>query len=251
MPKNPGELIDKIVGVYESFFEVWNTSLISETMKAPKWLVNLFESLLVGDIVYFKKIEDDVSSSWIVGKVVSLESGGDGIPRRAEVEYHNLSKFFAQKHITDRAARSLVKLFNIEDLTWKDDMAEVERVKTDVNLTKSNQTTVENARKRLKSNSELGSMIGLWLDKKLTCKESCCISHLNMCSRDMKEIVHKKCDFQFKDSYPVSKQTEFVNILDRSWDTVEKQIEEMSEYNYVFPGLVGVLAVTNKFLEIQ
>ena len=62
MPKNPGELMDKIVGAYESFFEVWNTSLISETMKAPKWLVDLFESLLVGDMVYFKKIEDDVSS---------------------------------------------------------------------------------------------------------------------------------------------------------------------------------------------
>ena len=89
------------------------------------------------------------------------------------------------------------------------------------------------------------------MDKKLTCKECCCVSHFNMCSRDPKEIVHKKCDLQLKDSYPVSKQTEFVDILDRSWDTVEKQIEEMSEYNYVFPGLVGVLAVTNKFLEIE
>ena len=137
-------------------------------------------------------------------------------------------------------------------------MEEVERVikamkedKTDVNLIKSNQATMENARKRLKSNSELRSKIGLWLDKKLTCKESCCISHFNMCSRDLKETVHKKCNFQFKDSYPEPKQTEFADVLDRSWDTAEEQIEEMSEYNYVFPGLVGVLAVTNKFLEIE
>ena len=42
-----------------------------------------------------------------------------------------------------------------------------------------------------------------------------------------------------------------MDVLDRSSDTFEKQIEEMSEYNYVFPGLVGVLAVTNKFLEIE
>ena len=118
--------------------------------------------------------------------------------------------------------------------------------KTDVNLNKSNQATMENAKKRLKSNSELGSKIGHWLDKKLTCKEWCCISHFNMCSRDAKEIVHKKCDLQLKDSYPVPKQTQFVDVLDRSWDTVEQ-----SEYNYVFPGLVGVLAVTNRFLEIQ
>merc|ERR1712082_84686 len=100
MPKNPGELIDKIVCIYDSFSEIWNTSLFSETMKAPKWLLNLFESLIVGDIVYFKKIENDVSSPWIVGKVVSLKYGGDGIQRRAEVEYHNLGKFFGQKHIT-------------------------------------------------------------------------------------------------------------------------------------------------------
>ena len=174
------------------------------------------------------------------------------------MDYHNPGRSFTQKQITDKAARSLVKLFNVEDSTWKEDMKKVEKVtkalkedKTDVNLNKSNQATVENARKRSKSNSELGSKIGLWLDKKLTCKECCCVSYFNMCSRDPKEIVHKKCDLQFKDSYPVLKQTEFTNVLDRSWDTVEKQLEEMSEHNYVFPGLMGVPAVTSKFVEIQ
>ena len=127
---------------------------------------------------------------------------------------------------------------------------EVKRVKTDVDLTESNQTTVENARKGLKSNSEPGSKIRLQLDKKLTCKVSCCISHFNMCSRDLKKIVHKKCVFQSKDLYPEPKQTEFIDVLNRSWDTVEKQLE-MIEHNHVFPGLMGVLAVTNKFLEIQ
>ena len=144
-------------------------------------------------------------------------------------------------------------------------MEEVEKLiktikdnKIDVNLVKSNQVTVENARKKLKSNSELRSKIKLWLDMKLTCKESCCISHSKMCSRDLREIVHKKCDLQFKDSYPKqypepypeSKLIEYVDVLYRSWDTGKKHLEEFSEYNYVFPGLVGVLAVTNKFIEI-
>ena len=75
MPKNPGELIDKIVCIYDSFSDKWNISLISDTMKAPKWLLDLFECPVVGDIVYFKKIEKDVSSQWIVGRVVSLEPG--------------------------------------------------------------------------------------------------------------------------------------------------------------------------------
>ena len=71
-----------------------------------------------------------------------------------------------------------------------------------------------------------------------------------MCSRDLNEIVHKKCVFQSKDLYTEPKQTKFVDVLNRIWDSVEKQLE-MSEHNYVFPGLMGVLAVINKFLEIE
>lgn len=78
--------MDKIVGASEGFFEVWNTSLIPKMMKASKWSVGRSEPLIVGDIVYFKKIENDISSSWTVEKVVSLKLGRDGIPRRAEVE---------------------------------------------------------------------------------------------------------------------------------------------------------------------
>merc|ERR1711867_234823 len=95
-------------------------------MKASKWSAGRSEPLLVGDIVYFKMVENDISSSWTVGKVVSIELGRDGIPRRAEVKYHNPGDFFAK--ITDRAARSLVKLSNVEDSTWKEDVVEVEKV---------------------------------------------------------------------------------------------------------------------------
>ena len=238
MPKNPGELMDKIVGAYESFFKVWNTSLIPKMMKASKWSAGKSEPLLVGDIVYFKKVENNISSSWTVGKVVSIEIGRDGIPRRAEVEYHNPGASFGKKQVTDRAVRSLVKLFNIEDSTWKDDMAEVEKVikalkedKTDAHVNKS---TLESAKKRLRSNLTLGSKIGLCT-----------------CSRNLKETIRRKCKFHFEDSYVEPKQTDFTDILDRSWDIAEEQIQEMSEDNYAFPGLMGILAVTNKFLDFK
>ena len=93
--------MDKIVGAYESFFKVWNTSLIPKMMKASKWSAGKSEPLLVRDIVYFKKVENNISSSWTVGKVVSIELGRDGIPRRAEGEYLNSGGSFAQKQITD------------------------------------------------------------------------------------------------------------------------------------------------------
>ena len=51
MPKISGGLKDKIVDAYESFFEVWNTSLIPKMMKASKWSAGRSEPLLVGDIV--------------------------------------------------------------------------------------------------------------------------------------------------------------------------------------------------------
>ena len=124
-------------------------------MKASKWTVSRSEPLLVGDIVYFKKVENNISSSWTVGKVVSIKLGRDGTPRKAEVKYHNPGDFFAK--VTNRAVKGLVKLTNVED------MVEVKKAikadKTDVNLTKSNQSTVENMRKRSKFNSDLSSKI--------------------------------------------------------------------------------------------
>ena len=167
------------------------------------------------------KGKKNIFSSCGVGKAVGLKFGRDSIPSRAEDEYNNPRESFAKKHITNRAAERLVKLLNIKDLTLKEDMQKVEKVikaikddKTDVNLMKSIQATMENAKKRLKSDSEFGSKIGLLL--KLTCKKCCCVSHLNLCSRDPKEIVHKRCDFQHPEQYPELKQTEFADFLERS-----------------------------------
>ena len=159
--------MDGIVGAYESSFKVWYTSFIPKRIRASKWLVGKSEPLLVGE-----KVENDISSSWTVGKVVvSLEPGRDGIPRRPEMEYYSPGESFAQKQITDKAARSLVKLLNVEDSTWKKVKKLIKAIKDDkidVNLVKSNQVTVENTRKSFKSNSELRSKIKLWLDMELT-----------------------------------------------------------------------------------
>ena len=148
-PKNPEELLDEVVDVFESIFKEWNMSLIPKTMKASKQTVCRSEPLLVGDIVYFKKVENNISSSWTVGKVVSIKLGRDGTPRRAEVKYHNPGDFFAK--VANKAVKGLVKLSNIEDM--------VEVKKAGINPNKSNQAAVENARRRSKFNSELSSKI--------------------------------------------------------------------------------------------
>ena len=61
--------MDGIADAYESFL---------------KWSAGRSEPFLVGE-----KVENDISCSCTVGKVVSFELERDGIPRIAEVEYQN------------------------------------------------------------------------------------------------------------------------------------------------------------------
>ena len=76
--------------------------------------------------MYFKKEESELSSTWTVGKIAEIEKSKDGLVRRAEVQYQNFGESFPRS--TDRAARSLIKLFHIDDRNWQDDMAEVEKL---------------------------------------------------------------------------------------------------------------------------
>ena len=69
IPMDPGELMDGIADAYESFLE---------------WSAGRSEPFLVGE-----KVENDISCSCTVGKVVSFELERDGIPRIAEVKYQN------------------------------------------------------------------------------------------------------------------------------------------------------------------
>ena len=126
----------------------------------------------------------------------------DGILKRAEDKYHDPGKSFAKRQIADRAARSLVKSLYIEDSTWKEDMQEVEEV---IKSIKDVKTDVE-------SNFEFGSKIGLWLDRE-----------------DCTQEVLLQYPGSYLELYPEPSQTEYLDVLNRSWETVEKRSKEMSK----------------------
>ena len=71
LPKNPGELVEKIEKGYSVFFKLWNTTMVPKLMKQSKWYNNM-EELKVNDIVYFRKVESELSSKWTVGKIVNV-----------------------------------------------------------------------------------------------------------------------------------------------------------------------------------
>ena len=125
LPKGPGELLEKIEKSYEVFFKLWNTTVIPKLMKQNKWF-NSMEELKVNDIVYFRKEESELSSKWTVGKVVNVVRSKDGMVRRATIEYQNSTEDFART--TDRAVRSLIKICNMDDNGWQEDMSKVEKL---------------------------------------------------------------------------------------------------------------------------
>ena len=71
LPKNPGALVQKVEESYKVFYELWNTVLIPKLMKCPKWFDSK-ANLKVNDIIYFKKVENELSSQWTIGKVVDI-----------------------------------------------------------------------------------------------------------------------------------------------------------------------------------
>ena len=74
--------------------------------------------------------ENELSSDWILGQVHYVTRSRDGVVRRVCVKYFNHKE--NKPRFTDRAVRSLVKLFSIDDSYYMHDMAKVEKLMADL-----------------------------------------------------------------------------------------------------------------------
>ena len=233
LPNGPGILMDKVEKAYAVFFRLWNITMVPKLLKFHKWYDG--ESrLAVGDVVYFQKNESDLASRWSIGQVVEVVEGTDGVIRRATVKYQNSAE--TEPRETDRAARKLVKLFNIDDTTWKDDMNEVEKIldvmkKEGETLPKKAATEYEvippkNAglRIRLKARSDRSVERATPVQNNLKAKDAkkkmekcsvcCCQSHHKFQEHEEVEAfqMFQKCVNDGEPDCFIS------NLLDRSWD---------------------------------
>ena len=128
-PKGPKDLMVKVEQTYDAFFKVWNATMVPKLLHQPKWFKECPE-LKPGDIIYFQKTENELSSDWTVGQVYYVTRSKDGVVRRVCVKYFNHNE--NKPRFTDRAVRSLVRLFNIEDTYYMNDMAKVDKLITEL-----------------------------------------------------------------------------------------------------------------------
>ena len=53
----------------------------------------------MGNIVYFRKVENELSSKWTVGKVSDVVKSKDGVVRRCTVQYQISMEVGVQHHV--------------------------------------------------------------------------------------------------------------------------------------------------------
>ena len=124
-PTGPKNLMENVEKIFDAFYKIWNTVMIPKLLQQAKWFKEGTE-LKPGDVVYFQKTENELSSAWTVGQVYTVARSRDGVVRRVCVKYFNHNE--NKPRFTDRAVRSLVRLFNVEDSYFMEDMAKVERL---------------------------------------------------------------------------------------------------------------------------
>ena len=264
MPKGPGELMKKVEQGYDAFYKLWNTTMVPKLMKMHKWF-NGKAQLQVGDIIYFRKVENELSSKWTVGRIFDVVKGKDEIVRRATVQYQNSGE--SQPRFTDRAARSLIKLFHVDDVSWQEDMDTVEKLIADVKKDKAIDDEKTEATAQLYTMNHTGEGLRYRLaavagydcpvrevgvqhrpSAKIAkakivrpCSECCCSSHCMLTDHgngggDVSLNVI---------GGDVIKDYEFVNLLDRSWLEFNEYQEEMINLPMEQDAFMSLLCAVN------
>ena len=242
LPNGPGELLEKVEKAYSVFYKLWNITVIPKLMKMHKWYDGKSQ-LMIGDIVYFRKTESELSSDWTVGKVFDVVKGRDEFVRRATIQYQNSSE--EEPRFTDRAARSLIKLFNIDDVSWQQDMDEVDRLLKAVKESKNDEIDDKSSNAAQYSMSHTGEGLRFRLTavsghdppvRELgvqhrpaaqvarakfaqPCQDCCCYSHCKLTEHGRNLVTF---------SVTGSGATfEYADLLDRSWLEDDDYVEEM------------------------
>ena len=128
LPEGPASMMNKVEEAFKTFYKIYNDTMVAKLLQdtQPKWFRSE-KDLKVGDVVYFRKDEGSaIKGAWTTGVVEEIVKSGDGLVREATVKYCNSTE--DTPRFTDRSVRTLVRLFNVEDGHWREDMEQVEKI---------------------------------------------------------------------------------------------------------------------------
>ena len=124
---NLGKLMERVDETYQMWFKIWRDTWVPKLMRAPKWFNGMVD-LEVGDLVYFKRTDTELGhdqSKWVVGRIDKLERGKDQKIRRVWIRYKNAGEDNFQ--VTERSARSVIKIFSLVDSSVQEDLMEAQK----------------------------------------------------------------------------------------------------------------------------
>ena len=136
-PTNRGAVLDSIEKMSTSMINYFKKTAIPQLIPKPKWAQERGDTIMEKDIVMFQKTEGSLTQSWHLGMVEEVIEGKDSAVRIVEVKYSNSSEVelplsksddvtpSIKKRYTTRTARSLVKLYSIEDPNLNEDVVEI------------------------------------------------------------------------------------------------------------------------------
>ena len=125
LPSGPKSLLDRVQDCYKLWFREYQDTLLMKylTELQPKWFKS-DRDLKPGDVVYFRKREGKLEGAWQMGIIDDVTRSSDKIIRRVDIRYHNSNE--GASRTTDRSVRGVVKLFNVDEASWKQDMDSIQ-----------------------------------------------------------------------------------------------------------------------------
>ena len=115
-------MAQRVTDIYNAWFKIWSTVAVPKLAERTKWF-KPNKNLEVNEIVYFQKDSSSIDSQWVTGMIEEVVMGNDGLVREIVIRYRNATEDFDR--FTNRAARSCVRLFNLDDQNLYDDLHEL------------------------------------------------------------------------------------------------------------------------------
>ena len=168
----------------EAWFKIFRDSCVLNLVLRQKWFKNE-RDLSVGDVVFFRKTESDLGEGdWSVGDVELVIASKDGCIRKVIVKYRNSTEDFDR--MTQRNARKVIRLCNVDDSDLTDDLSWVQK-------------RVEMLQKQKSSLPDVSRGVhhGVCGDMS-KCLDCCCLSH---CQVRFHSIGKKPLVFEMEDPF--------------------------------------------------